>query len=65
MNPWAVGLALGVGVVWLALMGLTATGEHRRGHGVFLVLAAGVFFPITWIVWYLVDEQPYRAVRRV
>ena len=64
MNPEVVGAALVMGAALLVLMGLTATGERRRGHGIVLALAAGLFFPITWSVWYLRDERPYRAVRR-
>lgn len=53
----AVALVLGAGV--LTLMGLTATGERRRGHGVLVMLAAGIFFPVTWVVWYLRDDRPW------
>jgi hypothetical protein len=49
-----------LGAVLLALMGLTATGGHRRGQGVAGALAAGLFFPITWVVWYVRDERPWR-----
>jgi hypothetical protein len=48
-----------LGVV-LAVMGLTAAGATRRGHGVVAALVAGVFFPVTWTAWYVLDEQPYR-----
>lgn len=65
MTPEVAAVALVMGAALLALMGLTATGERRRGHGIALVLAAGFFFPITWVVWYLRDEHLYRAVRRV
>jgi len=51
MSPEVAAVAL-VGAVLLLLMGLTASGERRRGHGTGLVLAAGIFFPITWVVWY-------------
>lgn len=64
MNPELAGAVLVMGAALLVLMGLTATGEHRRGHGIVLALAAGLFFPITWTVWYLRDEHPYRNVRR-
>lgn len=40
---------------------LTAMGSRRRGNGVALTALAGVFFPISWIVWYLHDEHPYRT----
>lgn len=63
MSPFVVA-ALVMGTVLLVLMGVTATGERRRGHGVALALTAGLFFPVTWVVWYLRDEHPYRATRR-
>jgi len=53
-----------MGTVLLALMSVTATGERKRGRGVGLALVAGLFFPITWTVWYLLDERPYRSPRR-
>ncbi len=63
MNPGLAAAALVMGAPLLALMWLTATGERRRGHGIVLALAAGFFFPVTWAVWYLRDEHPYRTVR--
>ena len=63
MIPDAAG-ALVIGVVVLPLMGLTASGERRRGHGVLVAIAAGLFFPVTWAAWYLRDERPYQPARR-
>ena len=57
MNPGVVAGML-IGAALLALMGLTATGERRRGQGIGVALAAGLFFPITWTVWYLRDQHP-------
>lgn len=54
---------VGVTVV-AALVCMTATGERRRGHGAVVALTAGLFFPITWAVWYVRDERPYRTSRR-
>lgn len=65
MNREVVAVALVVGAALLMLMALTASGHHRRGHGLGLALAAGLFFPITWFVWYLRDEHPYRTARRL
>ncbi len=59
-----------VGVVVLAavllcLPVLTGLGERRRGARAPLAVLAGVFFPITWIVWYSKDELPgHRLSRR-
>ncbi|HTW14054.1 MAG TPA: hypothetical protein VMF51_02935 [Nocardioides sp.] len=46
--------------VALALPVLTGLGDRRRGHGPAHVLIAGLFFPVTWAVWYVRDEQPYQ-----
>lgn len=64
MNPGVAAGVLVMGTVLLALMSVTATGERKRGRGVGLALVAGLFFPITWTVWYLLDERPYRSPRR-
>lgn len=56
---------LALGAVLLTLMGLTSAGERRRGGGLGVTVAAGIFFPITWVVWHLRDEQSFRAGRRV
>lgn len=66
MTPEVAAVALVMGAALLALMGLTATGERRRGRGIALVLAAAFFFPITWVVWYLRDAAPLpRGASRV
>ena len=43
---------------------LTALGAHRRGLAIPLAAVTGVLFPVTWTVWYVRDERPYRGVRR-
>lgn len=48
----------------LALVILTGLGAHRRGLAAPPASLAGLFFPITWIVWYLRDEHPYSHARR-
>ena len=48
------------GAVMAPLMVLTAVGERSRGSGPLIALVAAVFFPITWAVWYVRDEHPYR-----
>ncbi|MGZ6801298.1 MAG: hypothetical protein ACXVGR_15995 [Mycobacteriaceae bacterium] len=64
MNPGVAAGVLLVAAVLLALIGLTAAGERRRGTGIGIALAAGFFFPIAWTVWYLRDEHPYGSLRR-
>jgi hypothetical protein len=54
-----VGL-LALVAVALPLPVLTALGAHERGPSIGRAVLAGVFFPVTWTVWYLRDEHPYR-----
>jgi hypothetical protein len=54
-----VGLLALVAVV-LPLQALTALGAHERGLSIGVSALAGAFFPVTWTVWYLRDEHPYR-----
>ena len=54
-----------VGILLLAVLALpqvvlTACGAHRRGVGMPHSVLAGLFFPATWVVWYVHDEHPYR-----
>ena len=50
-------LALSVAVVWLAVGSLTARGAQRRGQHRCLVWLSGLLFPVSWVIWYLVDER--------
>ena len=43
---------------------MTAHGAQQRGHGAWVVTLAGLFFPVTWVVWYLSDERPYSRPTR-
>ena len=45
----------------VALMLLTSLGARRRGSAVLPAALAGIFFPVTWTVWYVRDEHPYAA----
>jgi hypothetical protein len=45
------------------LAALTGLGAHRRGVGTPLAVLSGLCFPVTWTVWYLRDEHPYRRHR--
>jgi hypothetical protein len=60
-----VGSLLGVLPVWLTLAVLTCVGARRRGAGPAAALAAGVAFPVTWVVWYARDERPFRRRHRL
>jgi hypothetical protein len=57
MTSVVAAAALVLGAVLLGCVTLTAVGQRRRGHGVALTVAAGIFFPVTWAVWYLRDER--------
>jgi hypothetical protein len=42
---------------WLALSALTAAGAFRRGQHRGLAVATGLFFPVAWVMWYLIDKR--------
>lgn len=44
----------------LALATLTALGALRRGQGMLGAMCSGLFFPVTWAVWYAKDELSNR-----
>ena len=44
----------------LSVPALTAVGARRRGSRLPVAIVAGVFFPVTWTVWYVHDEHLYR-----
>jgi hypothetical protein len=52
-------LLFGVSVL-ITIMGLTMVGARRRGRGLPLAALAGLMFPVTWTIWYLHDEHPFR-----
>lgn len=46
-------------VALLALAVLTALGSLRRGARLPAAALSGLFFPVTWVLWYLRDVHPY------
>lgn len=56
----AVGL---FAVALLALAVLTALGSMRRGARLPAAALSGLFFPVTWVFWYLRDVHPYAGRR--
>jgi uncharacterized membrane protein len=60
---WALGLSA---AVWMAIGSLTAWGARRRGQRWRFALLSGLFFPLSWVIWYTVDERAAggRATRR-
>jgi hypothetical protein len=55
-------LGVGLPAAWLTLASLTVVGARRRGQRWFSACLSGLVFPLTWTVWYLLDEPP--AVRK-
>jgi hypothetical protein len=49
----------------LAMPVLTCVGACRRGAGVATAVVGGIFFPVTWAVWYARDERPWRNRHRL
>lgn len=49
-------VVLAEALVLVVLMVLTAVGSRRRGKSVAGAATSGLFFPITWAVWYLRDD---------
>ena len=62
----------GMHIVWLVVFVgallpfavLTTLGAHQRGYSLPLALLAGLLFPVTWPLWYVRDERPYRRMHR-
>ena len=63
MRQLTAGVVIGA-LLLVPIMILTAMGARRRGQRFVLAVAAGIFFPVTWTVWYLRDEHPYRRTPR-
>jgi hypothetical protein len=51
---------LGLAALSLPVALLTALGARERGMAMPFVVLSGLFYPVTWIVWYVSDEHPYR-----
>jgi hypothetical protein len=60
---WTLGLSA---AVWLAVGSLAAWGARRRGQRWRFAWLSGLFFPLSWVIWYMVDERAAgsRATRR-
>ncbi len=42
---------------WFSLGTLTALGASHRGQRRLSSLASGILFPLTWAVWYVIDDR--------
>jgi hypothetical protein len=58
-----IGLLM-LAAMMLTLPVLTALGARRRGLAAPRAAVAGLFFPVTWTVWYVRDEHPYQRTHR-
>jgi hypothetical protein len=60
---WTLGLSA---ALWLAVGSLAAGGARRRGQRWRLAWLSGLFFPVSWVIWYIADERAAggRATRR-
>lgn len=57
MTPTLLALLVAAVAVVGALMALTAAGERRRSRSWGVAIAAGLLFPVAWIVWYVRDAR--------
>lgn len=56
-------LALTPIAMLVMMAALTAVGSRRRGAAPGLAVLSGLFFPVTWVAWYVWDEQPRLLLR--
>jgi hypothetical protein len=42
---------------WLAAGSLAAWGARRRGQRWCFAWLSGLFFPLSWVIWYMGDER--------
>jgi hypothetical protein len=56
MTSVALGVAAVGAAVVVTLVGLTGAGSRRRGAPIPVSTIAGLFFPVTWVAWYVRDE---------
>lgn len=62
MDPLLLILAtLGV-LPLLTLAALTVLGALRRGQHMLGAVIAGIFFPLTWVYWYVQDKYPHGRI---
>jgi hypothetical protein len=54
-------------LIWVPLGVLTAFGARRRGRRWRTAWLAGPLFPLTWTIWYLIDDRAAggRATRQL
>jgi hypothetical protein len=50
---WTLGLSV---AAWLALGSLTAVGARRRGQRWRIAWLTGLIFPLSWVIWYVLDD---------
>jgi hypothetical protein len=60
---WTLGLSA---AAWLTVGSLTVRGARRRGQRWRFAWLSGLLFPLSWVIWYVLDERAAggRATRR-
>lgn len=59
MEPSFLVVIMLMATIWTGLVGLTVIGASRRGHTRTMAVIQGLFFPLTWVTWYVHDERPF------
>ena len=53
-------LVLAVPALLVLVLGvLTGVGSRHRGARWSLAMVSGLFFPVTWVAWYVRDQRPF------
>ncbi len=55
LGIWALGLSA---ALWLAVGSLAAWGARRRGQRWRFAWLSGLFFPMSWVIWYGQPASP-------
>jgi hypothetical protein len=63
----AIWIVVLLALAWVPLGVLTAFGARRRGRRWRSALLAGPLFPLTWAIWYFLDDRAAggRATRQL
>lgn len=56
--------ALLAAIIVIPLSIITFMGQRKRGGGIFIAATSAIFFPVTWVAWYIADGMPGLAEKR-
>ncbi|HEY3905263.1 MAG TPA: hypothetical protein VGM14_15240 [Streptosporangiaceae bacterium] len=67
MSTVAIWIVVLLALAWVPLGALTAFGARRRGRRWRSAWLAGPLFPLTWAIWYFLDDRAAggRATRQL